>query len=283
MESNGNLLNNERGSGVVHNNSLHEQESQQDRLFSSIAISPNDFNGEEWVKTFSEFSKVYKKLLYAKLSSNIISHTENEFIENLENNLSSVVESITADTKGESLFIHVDEDCYNLFLKFYDHCNLAMTQRAVYLKTEQEFKAISSKTEDDVKKSLKNATEEITEHVKQSEEKIDSAEKNITGQLIGLVSIFTALSFVIFGGINVLGSLMSDVRYAPVGKLLVLADVWFLCMFNVFFIFVKFIAALTGRKPERLWIYFAVINSTLIILLIIILLSAKCRIDMIIC
>ena len=248
-KNNDSFLNAEKGSGVARNEAFHKQEELQDELFSQILISPDDFDIKSWINQFSKFSKTYKKLLYAKISSRIISCEDSIVIENLTNNISTVIEAIKPkekDTLAVNSIISVDKDCYTLFLKFHDHCNLAMTQRAVYLKTENEFKKIDSETEADVKKSLEDATTEINKHVKDSEQKINDAEKNLTTQLITLVSIFTALSFVIFGGISVLDNLLQNVRALPVIKTLLIGDLWFICMANLFIIFTKIINYFSG-------------------------------------
>lgn len=270
--SNDKLLNAQKGSGVARNETFHRQEEVQDNLFSLIIISPEVFDIKNWIKDFSKFSKDYKKLLYSKISSRIIACGDNDVIENLTNNISTVIEAIKPKEKGKKIkdsFIPVDADCYTLFLKFHDHCNLAMTQRDVYLRTEEDFKKIAATTKSEVDESLKKATDEITKHAQDSEDKINSLEKNITGQLISLVSIFTALSFVIFGGISVLGSLLENVKTLPLLNILFVADLWMLCMINLFVIFVRLIIKLTDAKDVNLDFY-KIVNCILIVCLFVI-------------
>ena len=231
--NNNNLLNDQKGSGVARNEAFHKHEEKQEEIFSRILSSPNSFDINEWIKDFSQFAKEHKKLLYSKISSRIIACEDNSVIENLTNNISSVIEAIKPKENGETAeesIILVDKNCYTLFLKFHDHCNLAMTQRDVYLRTEADFKKIAESTKNEVSESLKKATDEINNLTQESEVKINSLEKNITGQLISLVSIFTALSFVIFGGISVLGSLLENIKTLPLLNILFVADLWMLCM-----------------------------------------------------
>lgn len=236
-------------------------------MFSLIVISPENFDINDWIKDFSKFSKIYKKLLYSKISGKIISCEDNTVIENLTNNLLKIIELIKPKEKGEKKkgsLILVDKDCYTLFLKFYDHCNLAITQRAVYLKTGNEFKEIASATKSDVTRALDAATK-----------KINKVEKNISTQLISLVSIFTALSFVIFGGISVFDNLLQNVRTLPVIKILLVSNLWFICMSNLFILFTKFICIMIG-KPFK-WINVVkILNAILLGVLAIIIFSGKC-------
>ncbi len=270
--NNNNLLNDQKGSGVARNEAFHKHEEKQEEIFSRIICSPDSFDINGWIKDFSKFAKSYKKLLYAKISSMIIACEDNNVIENLTNNISTVIEAIKVnekDTAVEESIILVDKDCYTLFLKFHDHCNLAITQRNVYLRTEEDFKKIAESTKAEVNESLMTATTEINKHAEESEAKIDSLEKNITGQLISLVSIFTALSFVIFGGISVLGSLLENIKTLPLLNILFVADLWMLCMINLFVIFVKLIIKLANAKDVNLDFYKKV-NLILIACLILI-------------
>ncbi|MBQ7538604.1 MAG: YIP1 family protein [Treponema sp.] len=269
-KNNDSFLNAQKGSGVARNESFHKQEELQEEIFSLILTSPDNFDINEWIENFKSFSKNYKKLLYSKISSRIISCEDGKKIENLTNNISTVIEAIKTrdeDKNAEGAFIFVDKDCYTLFLKFYDHCNLAMVQRAVYLKTEQEFNKISSETKEAVNKSLEKATGEINNHVEESEQKITSLEKNITGQLISLITIFTSLSFVIFGGISSLSSMMSYVKKASVQRILFIGIIWMICMTNIFMLFIKLISKFS-KEDVSLKGYFIYVNLCLMVLLI---------------
>lgn len=275
--NNDTFLNAQKGSGVARNEAFHKQEELQEHLFSLILTSPEDFDKNQWINEFANFSKKHKKLLYSKISSRIISCEDNNLIENLTNNISDIIESIKSkekEVKTKDSFISVEKDCYTLFLKFYDHCNLAMTQRAVYLKTESEFKKIATQTESDVKNALEEAKREINEQVEQSEQKLNDAEKTITTQLVTLVSIFTALSFVIFGGISVLDNLLQNVKTLPVIKTLFIGILWLICMANLFILFTKFICIIINKKFK--WVLVVVIlNCILIAILVGILILGK--------
>lgn len=283
MVTNNNLLNNEEASGVVLNNYFHEQEASQNKIFSLILVSPNNFNRTEWLESFAEFVNKYHKILYAKISATIITTKDDLIIQNLESNLSNIIESIVIKDgrkKYAKDFEQVEKECYVYFIKFYDHCNLALTQRSVYLRTEQDFKRIAIRTKGSVEKSLKEATENIKKHVLQSEGKIKSLERNITGQLIGLVSIFTTLSFVIFGGISVLDNLLENIKTAPVLNTVFIADLWMLCMINLFAIFVKLLTKLADKDIPNLEFHYKNIDILLVvvlILIIIIFLINQCR------
>lgn len=130
-------------------------------------------------------------------------------------------------TLAEKTGLTLSDEERKLLHKLFDHCNLAVVQRNVYNQT---------------KKEIQNITEESFS------EKFKSYEKEITAQLISLISIFTALSFVVFGGISILDSLLENTKQLPVVKLFIVGNVWFLCMYNIFALFLKFICKMVNKE-----------------------------------
>ncbi len=241
------------GTTVSNKNEIQEQQKELEILYTSLLHKR--FNLKKWIDSFSEFSKSHERILYSILSGMILKEELERNINNLELNLDIINSKLTKFPAGNNDFIQVTEHTYKLYYKFFDHCSLAIAQRRIYKQSDELSK---KRTEELVEKQMQKAIDK----------RVLEYEKNITGQLIGLISIFTALSFVIFGGINILGSFTDNITDIPMGKLLFLADIWFLCMFNVLFVFVKFIVALTNRIVHKLWIYFSIINVVLVILLI---------------
>ena len=69
--------------------------------------------------------------------------------------------------------------------------------------------------------------------------------KEVNGQLISLVAIFTALSFIVFGGISSLDNIFEGVKDIPVTKLMIVGTIWCFCIMNLVFVFMFFVAKLT--------------------------------------
>ena len=263
-----NYFDGQEGTNVSKSNEIQIQQKELEEIYGKLLSKRFDF--KKWIDSFSSFSDKHERILYSILSGMILNEKKELFINNLELNLDIINSKITKSDEESKGLIRVSEDTYKLYYKFFDHCSLAIAQRRIYNQSDDMSK---ERTEKIVKQQMQEAIDK----------RVLEYEKNITGQLIGLISIFTALSFVIFGGINVLESLVDNISNAPIGKLLFLAAIWFICMFNVLFVFVKFIAALTSRTIERLWIYFTVINFVLIALLIIVCSVFKIRIGITIC
>ena len=94
---------------------------------------------------------------------------------------------------------------------------------------------------------------------------MDSLEKDITTQLISLVSIFTALAFVMFGSISVLDNLLKNIEAQPVIKTLLVGDLWLICMINIFMLFAKFICFLVGKDKDFNWKWSLIIFNLILL------------------
>ena len=88
------------------------------------------------------------------------------------------------------------------------------------------------------------------DYTKVVDEKMQAAgnqlSKEMNGQLISLVSIFTALSFILFGGISSLDNIFAGAKDIPVTKLMIVGTFWCFCIMNLVFVFMFFIAKMTG-------------------------------------
>ena len=122
---------------------------------------------------------------------------------------------------------------YKMALKFQDHVNLAIQQKHLVKKTHDEM--------------LKEAEGLVIP-------KVDQVTKEMTSQLVGMVALFTALSFIVFGGISALDSIMkalqeTSANTSSVLPTLIVAIGWAFCMLNLLFAFMYFVIRIT-RLPK---------------------------------
>lgn len=178
----------------------------------------------EWAEKLWEFQEAYSKILYSELSAFIIEESNDDSLKIIEKNIETISQRMYSVYEDTS----IDAKQYEFWLKFRDHCKLAILQRRHY--------NISKKT-----------IEDLTEGIVKSE--TDRIQKDLTSQLIGLVSIFTALSFVVFGGINILGSVLENAKLANITRLVCVGLMWTLSMSILFYVFVRFILKI--MKPEK--------------------------------
>lgn len=179
---------------------------------------------DDWAESLWEFQEAYAKILYSELSVFIIEESHDNVIQTIETN----IENISQYMDSTYTKMQIEPKHYEFWLKFRDHCKLAILQRRHY-------------------NISKTTIEDLTSGIVKTE--TDRIQKDLTSQLIGLVSIFTALSFVIFGGINILNSVLQNVQLASISRLICVGLLWTICMSILFYVFVRFILKII--KPEE--------------------------------
>lgn len=77
----------------------------------------------------------------------------------------------------------------------------------------------------------------------EQKELIAAETKDLTSQLVGLIAVFTALSFIVFGGITSLESLVQNLGAVEESVLpvVILAIAWAFCLMNLVFGFMYFV------------------------------------------
>lgn len=222
---------------IVSSSARSERQMQQTELeIIYHSILKKDFDMDGWIKDFSAFSEKHERILYSILSGMILNEQDETRIANLELNLDKITSKIALANEANDGLVIVSEDAYKLYYKFFDHCSLAIAQSRIYKQTDEISKR---RTEKLVEQEMQNAIDK----------KVLEYKKDTTTQLVGLVSIFTALSFVIFGGINVLGNLLENIRLAMVTRMVCAGLLWTICMSMLFYIFVRFILKI--MKPDQ--------------------------------
>lgn len=203
--------------------SLKEHKDFQKDLLISLSSSLSKDDYRNWAVNLWAFQEAYGKILYSELSKGILEETDESIIKTLAKNL-----DIMSNYIREQYPKSIKFDQYQFWLKYNDHCQLALLQRKHY-------------------KLSKATVEEMSaEKIKDEASKIQKA---LTSQLIGLVTMFTALSFVIFGGTQMLSSILDNVKIATVPRMICVGFLWTLCMSVLFYIFVWFIIRII--KPDE--------------------------------
>jgi len=245
----------------IRNNIKHEKD-----LYDMLKSDKFDF--DQWISMFDEYEKQYSRFFYSHISQYIFDEPDDTIISKILQNITIVTRKISINDevrnkrsqnygienkKCEDGRLEVSYNKYSMIFKLYDHCHLAYGQRKAYKATKT-----------DIEDTIQNISElKIDEHKNEIESKIKEYEKSITSQLIGLISIFTALSFLLFGGISSFGNIFTIVRTVPLGKLLIILDIWFICMFNLFALFIQMIAMVTD-KQFKIKMYLLIVNAILV-------------------
>lgn len=198
------------------------------------SVATGQFDCVKWVSELNDYiSNSQNRLLYNDISNYIFSKNGREY-GSMMTNLETVIDYAMGHLRPQAG--HPDrqkEILYKAILKFYDHLNLAQKQVEMF---DSDRKSLQQDIELEVKTEISNAT------------------KDITSQLVGLVALFTAMSFLVFGGIASLDSIFQSVERfvnleSSVLPVLLVAIAWAFCMMNLLFGFMYFVLRLV--KPEQ--------------------------------
>lgn len=246
------FLGNATSTGVQETSEVKKAKVQQKKIYRELLVPTSNFDAVAWISKFSKYITPQTKIFYSVLTSDIL-YEEEEKLTYLSANIEMIIErtqkgSCQQLNNQDNKFI-LPENIYKFLLKFYDHITLALTQRSVYKANAEEIKQTSAGI--------------ISDQISKSQEKF-------TTQLLGLISIFTALSFVIFGSISSLNSLFENAKESPIIRIVLVAVLWMLCMTNVFMLFIKLICRLVDKNISMKG-YFIYINLVLLLFLVVIL------------
>ena len=200
-------------------------------LCKKLDTSAATFDKQSFFDYIYSYVESDNRLVYSSITNYIFSIVpekkkaveQEENVDSIVSNLRAVIDYVNGE-EFKDKNINKSETTITLtkkyLLKFWDHVNLAQRQYEQITKEETYFQRLA-------------------------EDSVEKATKPITRDLISLVGIFTTLSFLVFGGVSSLDNVFSGVKDIPLVKLLIVGSVWGICMLNLIFIFIFFIAKLT--------------------------------------
>lgn len=200
------------------NKRLLDMQEQIKALCTNLYSNSRNFNCANWVKQLTQYINKYDRILYSNISSLLFALSDENF-DILLTNLDAVMNfTISHYREGEST--------RKVVLKFYDHANLARQQ---YIAFNQKNDEIESLIEKKINPALSKTTKELT------------------SQLVGLVAIFTALSFIVFGGITSLNGIFTNLSdTVDIASTLLIVLLWTFGMLNFLFTFMYFVIKITN-------------------------------------
>lgn len=207
-------------------NVTNEMSERMDGICRELLNQNNEFKKEDVFQNLCDYISKYNRILYAPISNMIYnvyeSHDDPKEIDGIIGNMMSNVDALReyAYHEGQG---DISKDAKKVVIKIWDHINLANQQYKTLKESEAEYKARFNR-------SIAPIKENIT--------------KDMSAQLLSIVGIFTALAFLIFGGITSLDNIFSN-ESLPVLKLMLIGCVWGLCILNVVFVFLFCIEKMT--------------------------------------
>ena len=205
-------------------------------FFNHLAVKHDQFSNKKAFDELQSYIMQYDRILYSPISNIIYSAYENsqeeEMIGTLMSNLDALVSysldpqviAIRKTALKENQDKKIVDDTKKAVLKIWDHVNLANQQYKVLKQTDDEY------------------NEKFNRHISSYKEEMT---KEMNAQLLTMVSIFTALAFLIFGGISSLDNIFS-INEIPIMKVLATGLIWGLCIFNLIFLFLFCVGKMTN-------------------------------------
>lgn len=194
-----------------------------------LSVATTEFADDAAVEVYKkilEYRKEYKRWFYSDISNYLFTEKDPSiFLLNLEKVQAYAdrhLKDIDPESNKEEYMRAEDMLC--MLDKLWDHSNLAQKQISVFKNDEEKFK-IQFET------NMKPYKAEIFEEINK--------------QVISLIAIFTALSFLVFGGISSLDNIFEGVSRVPIIQLMIVGCIWCLCILNLIFVFIYFISKIT--------------------------------------
>lgn len=227
--------NNQNNSGAK--DTTQEKVSAIVSFFRLLQVDCSDFNSKQAFDSLKEYISKYGRILYAPISNEIYNcYDENNYDDAMRiiGSVITNVEKLVAYTESPEFqtrrnqtkkpeSIQCLEDAQKAVLKIWDHVNLAQQQYNALKQSDDEYK-------EKFEKLISSYKEDMT--------------KDVNNQLLTMVSIFTALAFLVFGGISSLDNIFS-VHGVPLLKLMCVGAVWGLCILNLIFVFLFCVGKMT--------------------------------------
>ena len=212
---------------------IREMENAVDALCECLAGDSKTFDAKDFFEKLYEYIHKEDRLLYTNITNYIFALNSEEKFGIMQTNLDSVIKYIYSDQFEEDYpweARHKNqrnpyERTKRTVLKLWDHMNLAKRQVAMFNMKDEDYSKI-------VDEKMKITVNELS--------------KEVNEQLISLVGIFTALSFLVFGGISSLDNIFEGAKDIPIVKLVIIGLIWGFCIMNLVFVFMFFVAKLTG-------------------------------------
>lgn len=240
-----NILNNERV------DSIDSVKEEIDYLFYTkeiikyICMEKDDF--EQNFNIFLQFIESNKdvRILYSEISSNIYRRIDSSSLDNININLEKIKDEIILNKCKN----YPTSKCVEkILIKVYDHFNLAIYQLKRLKVEDKEF-------EEKVGQVIKPINDENSTKIDNKFIEIDSSIKkeagNLKNEFIGLIGMFTAMSFLVFGGLEFLGGIFSKIDDVPILKIIMIGSIWSLCISNLIYAFMFFIENIVLSKRRK--------------------------------
>lgn len=231
-------INIEKGTKKKENNkSYNGSKIERENIMSEFmqSLMTDDFDQNKAYEKIHTYVIHFDRIEYSTISNKVFQcsiesekNDKNTPLDEMMSNIDILVSK--ADNMNPNDELDQEQiDTKKAIYKISDHINLAQQQFSYLRESDQEYK------------------DRFDSLIGEQREKIM---QEMTTQLLTMVSIFTALAFLIFGGISSLDSIFSA-KNLTIIRIITLAIVWGLVMLDLLFVFLFCIGRLTNLTKKR--------------------------------
>lgn len=206
-----------------------EMESAISDIMTQISMPSSKFSCKECkevVDKITQYTEKYERILYATISNKIFAYQKNDINSSIVGNIITNLDILMKYCYERDLDTNRNNRAvFKVILKICDHVNLAQQQYQELHISDKEYK------------------EKFERQMRLEKEKLYH---DINSHMVTMIGIFTALSFVIFGGINSIETAFAGMGDTPLTKLMVIGSLWSFGLLNLVYIFLYCIAKLNN-------------------------------------
>lgn len=205
---------------------INEMQSRIRGFCEKLSNDEQSFDKEDTFDYLVQYIHDCHRILYSEFSNHIYVYYDEHDSEDASQTVGTMIshaEELLSYTKTEAFEQKMEkadnkknyEDAQKAIVKIWDHMSLAQQQYSMLKQSDAEY------------------NEKIDKRLIPFQRKLS---KEMNAQLLTMIGIFTALAFLLFGGISSLENLFAN-SSMPMLKFMVVGSIWGLCLLNLLYIF----------------------------------------------
>lgn len=269
-----------------------------ENIMAQFSVSEDAFNYDVTFQLLVEYYLLYDRMLYNLVTQEVLwayqktndiqGGIDDSVVQRMIFNIRALLSDVLSDYRTPHYMVIVDDvinksgSCPNAYLspeelfikakkslyKILDFTELAQLQW-------KKIQSLNIDQEKSIKESVESSSNDLEKDLT----------KRLTSQLVTLVGIFTALAFLLFGGIDLGAKFVSSgvdggaVLSFPITKMLCIVALWGLALLNIVFVFLYCVGQMTDldfkaakeedasffqKYPVFIWSNFILLNVLLI-------------------
>lgn len=213
----------------------------QERIseFCKNLLDKDVFNVEQSIDYLVQYIHDCHRILYSAFSNQIYAYYESHNSKEASQTIGTMlthIEKLIAYTKTESFSKKMElssdptdyTDTSKALIKIWDHVSLAAQQYSMLKSSDEEY------------------NQKIDTRLIPFQKELS---KEMNTQLLTMIGIFTALAFILFGGISSLENLFAN-SSMPVFKFMVVGCIWSLCLLDLIYVFLYCIGKMSNLSSD---------------------------------